>query len=193
MNKKKYFIAEEDEQKGPFSFNELKEMGISKTTLIWKEGFEDWTVAGKIEKLQSLFKITPPKLPKSEGKKKKKDKTLNVNLGLGKPKTILQLKEKELAKEKLKGSIARNTIYFINRTLVSVLIFIVYFLLVEYFLMDDNSLSSLPKYIGKGILSEEDIFGISFIITLCVCFFIIFGRPLSQIFGWFKNHSEKEI
>ena len=87
MNKKKYFIAEDDEQKGPFSFNELKEMGISKTTLIWKEGFDDWSEAGKIEKLQSLLKITPPKLPKSEDKKKKKDKTLNVNLGLGKPKS----------------------------------------------------------------------------------------------------------
>ena len=101
MNKKKYFIAEDDEQKGPFSFNELKEMEISKTTLIWKEGFDDWTEAGKIEKLQSLLKITPPQLPKSESKKNKIDKTLNVNLGIGKPKSKIELKENELAKEKM--------------------------------------------------------------------------------------------
>lgn len=56
MNKKKYFIAEDDVQKGPFSTNELKEMSISKSTLIWKEGFDDWTEAGKIEKLQ-IFSV----------------------------------------------------------------------------------------------------------------------------------------
>lgn len=32
MNKKKYFIAEDGEQRGPYSINELKEMSISTTT-----------------------------------------------------------------------------------------------------------------------------------------------------------------
>jgi hypothetical protein len=192
MNKKKYFIAEEEEQKGPFSFNELKEMGISKSTLIWKEGFEDWTEAGKIEKLQSLLKITPPKLPKGEGKKKKKDKTLNVNLGLGKPKTNIELKEKELASEKLKTSVAKGTIYFIKRILISITIFIV--LMIIYYYVE----SSMSMYIGNGVLSEDyqemqNIFNVIYVIMFVICFFIIFGRPLSQIFGWFKKHSEKEI
>lgn len=190
MNKKKYFIAEDGEQKGPFSINELKEMSICKTTLIWKEGFDDWTEAGKIEKLQILLKITPPKLPEN---KEKKEKTLNVNLGLGKPKSKVELKEKELAKEKIKTSIAKNTVYFANRILISLLILIAYFLIINYSLMDDNSLSTTPNYIGDGILSEEHIFAISFIVTVFICFFIIFGKPLSQIFGWFNNYSKKEI
>ncbi|MEC5166175.1 hypothetical protein RCH18_001910 [Flavobacterium sp. PL11] len=46
-------------------------MSISKTTLIWKEGFDNWTEAGNIEKLQIVLKITPPKLPENIQKKKK--------------------------------------------------------------------------------------------------------------------------
>jgi hypothetical protein len=192
MIKKKYFIVEEDEQKGPFSFNELKEMEISKTTLIWKEGFEDWTEAGKIEKLQSLLKITPPKLPKSEGKKKKKDETLNVNLGLGKPKTIFQLREKELAKEKLKVSVAKNTTFYFKRILISFLILLIFISI--YIYIDET----VPKYIGNGVKSDkyEEIigyFGPLFFSSLIFCFFYIFGRPLSQIFAWFKKYSEKDL
>lgn len=191
MNKKKYFIAEDDEQKGPFSFNELKEMGISKTTLIWKEGFEEWTEAGKIEKLQSLLKITPPKLPKSEGKKKKKDKTLNVNLGIGKPKSKIELKEKELAKEKVKSSIAKNTVYYTKKILISIVIFAI------LVIINNQLLSTIPQY-NNGVETEDfrqfvKLSNLTFYITLCICFFIIFGKALSQTFGWFKKHSEKEI
>lgn len=192
MNKKKYFIAEDDEQKGPFSFNELQEMGISKTTLIWKEGFEDWTEAGKIEKFQSLLTITPPKLPKKKEIKKTKDKTLNVNLALGKPKSKFDLKEKELSKEKLKTSIAKNTTYFTKRILISILIFTV--VLIGYVQIE----SRIPKYSEPGIISEDyerlcELSDIVLVITLCVCFFIIFGKPLGQILGWFNKYSGKEI
>lgn len=192
MNKKKYFIADDDEQKGPFSFNELQEMGISKTTLIWKEGFVDWTEAGKIEKFQSLLKITPPKLPKKEEIKKTKDKTLNVNLALGKPKSKIELKEKELSKEKLKTSIAKNTTYYTKRILISILIFIV--VLIGYLQIESRT----PKYSEPGIISEDyerlcELSDIVFVVTLCVCFFMIFGKPLSQILGWFNKYSEKEI
>jgi hypothetical protein len=187
MNKKKYFIAEDDEQKGPFSFNELQEMGISKTTLIWKEGFEDWTEAGKIEKLQSLLKITPPKLPKSEGKKKKTDKTLNVNLGIGKPKSNIELKEKELAKEKLKTSTANTILYYLKYTFLAVLFFAFSFWL---------HLNYIHNYCAKiGLESYEDysVSGFGILATLIICFIIIFHRPMTQIYNWFKKYSEKEI
>lgn len=191
MSMKKYFIAEDDEQKGPYSFDELKEMGISKTTLIWKEGFDDWSEAGKIEKLQSLLKISPPKLPKNERKKKKKDKTLNVNLGIGKPKSKIELKEKELAKEKLKSSIAKNTVYYSKRILISIVL-IAILVFINYQIR-----STIPEY-NNGVETEAfrqfvELSDLTFYITLCICFFIIFGKSLSQTFGWFKKHSEKEL
>ena len=89
-------------------------MSISKTTLIWKEGFDNWTEAGKIEKLQILLKVTPPKLPEF---KEKKEKTLNVNLGLGKTKSKIELKEKELAQEKLKTVFANIFIWLLKNTI----------------------------------------------------------------------------
>lgn len=187
MNKKKYFIAEDDEQKGPFSFNELKEMGISKTTLIWKEGFEDWTEAGKIEKLQSLLKITPPKLPKSEGKKKKKDKTLNVNLGLGKPKSKIELKEKELAKEKLKTSVANTILYYLKYTFIAVIVFTLYTLLYFNYIQDYLRETRIDSY------DNESVGGFLFLLIIIICFIIIFHRPMSITFNWFKKYSEKEI
>lgn len=92
-------------------------MSISKTTLIWKEGFDNWTEAGKIEKLQILLKVTPPKLPGNIQKKTKKEKTLKVNLGLGKTKSKIELKEKELAQEKLKTVFANIFIWLLKNTI----------------------------------------------------------------------------
>lgn len=191
MNKKKYFIAEDGEQKGPFSINELKEMSISKTTLIWKEGLDDWTEAGRIEKLQISLKSTPPKLPENLQKKTKNEKTLNVNLGLGKTKSKIELKEKELAQEKIKTSVAKNTVYFINRILISILI------IIAYYLIDDYFRSLTPQYENGIELDEYQRISanleIVFMIILFVCFFIIFGKPISRIFGWFNKYSQKEI
>lgn len=191
MNNKKYFIAENDEQKGPFSYNELQEMRISRTTLIWKEGLDDWTAAGKIQQLQSLLKITPPKLPQNQEKKKKKDNTLNVNLGIVTTKTKIQLKEKELAKAKLKSSFAKNTVYYTKRILISIFI-IAILVFINYQVQ-----STIPQY-NNGLETDDfrqfvEISNLTFYITLCICFFIIFGKSLSQTFGWFKKHSEKEL
>ena len=190
MNKKKYFIAEEQEQRGPFSFNELKEMGITKNTLIWKEGFKDWLKAKKIEELSDLLLIKPPKLPSSKGKNK--EKTYTVNHRIGKPKTSVELKEKELHKEKLKVSVAKNTTFFVKRILISVLVIIIFMIIYVY--IDET----VPKYIGNGVKSEEyeeiiQVFGVVFWSALILCFFYVFGRPLSQFFGWFKKYSEKDL
>lgn len=193
MNKKKYFIAEDDEQKGPFSLNELKEMGISKTTLIWKEGFEDWTEAGKIEKLQSLLKITPPKLPKREGEKKNKDKTLNVNLGLGKPKTTLQLKEKELAQEKLKTGIANTILYYLKNSFIAVVIMGVFLFIYSHFVNSEDAYNVQDPSVVENYNRISTIFEYIGFIILFICFYIIFQRPIRQIYNWFNKYSEKEI
>jgi GYF domain 2 len=56
----KYYVYLTGMQRGPFSPEELKEKGITKNTQIWFEGLPDWTAAGQIAELKSLFPPTPP-------------------------------------------------------------------------------------------------------------------------------------
>lgn len=57
---KYYFIYRDDEQQGPFLFEELKELHITKETMVWFEGLENWQSAGQSEELQTLFISKPP-------------------------------------------------------------------------------------------------------------------------------------
>lgn len=57
---KHYHIYIDNEQKGPFSLEELKEQKITNQTLVWFEGQTDWQKASEIEELVELFKSTPP-------------------------------------------------------------------------------------------------------------------------------------
>ena len=61
-----YYIHDGQIEKGPFDFEQLKSQSLSKETLVWYEGLENWAVAGNVDKLQELFirKTTPPALPK---------------------------------------------------------------------------------------------------------------------------------
>ena len=185
MNKKKYFIAEEEKQKGPFSFNELKEMGITKNTLIWKEGFKDWLKAKKIEELHDLLLITPPKLPSS--KVKKKEKTYTINHSIGKPKTSVELKEKELYKEKLKVSVASTILYYVKYSFIAVIIFTFYIFL--YF----NYIQKYLRETGIDSYDDESTGGFLFIVIAIICLIIIFHKPMNITFNWFKKYSEKDL
>ena len=60
---KKYFIIKDDKQLGPFSIEELKEKLISKSTLIWFDGCENWVEAGAVESLSDIIKNSPPPIP----------------------------------------------------------------------------------------------------------------------------------
>ena len=57
---KKYFLHNGTESSGPFSFDELKTLKITKTTPVWFEGMEKWKYAGDIAELYELVAITPP-------------------------------------------------------------------------------------------------------------------------------------
>lgn len=57
---KSYFIYTNDQQQGPFSIQELKDMGINESTPIWKEGFEAWKKAGELAELRTCFEAVPP-------------------------------------------------------------------------------------------------------------------------------------
>lgn len=63
---KKYYIYDGQEQKGPFSLEELKTKSISHNTLIWYEGIENWVEASQVEELKPLItnlNTTPPAPP----------------------------------------------------------------------------------------------------------------------------------
>jgi hypothetical protein len=62
----KYYYADNDIQYGPFTIDELKTKHIKKTTLIWTEGMEDWTLADEIEELKNIIISQPPPLPKKQ-------------------------------------------------------------------------------------------------------------------------------
>ncbi len=57
---KKYFLHNGTESSGPFSFDELRTLKITKTTPVWFEGMEKWKYAGDIAELYELVAITPP-------------------------------------------------------------------------------------------------------------------------------------
>jgi len=61
---KQYFIHNGKDQEGPFSFEELKQKGITSKTSIWFEGISAWTEAQNIEELKPIFISSPPPFEK---------------------------------------------------------------------------------------------------------------------------------
>jgi hypothetical protein len=67
---KKYYYHDGTSQQGPFDIEELKSKSLSKETLIWFEGLQEWLKAETIEELKELFivkmppplNVSPPKL-----------------------------------------------------------------------------------------------------------------------------------
>lgn len=57
---KYYFIYTNDHQQGPYSVQELKDLGINQGTPIWREGYDSWKKAGEIDELRVCFEMTPP-------------------------------------------------------------------------------------------------------------------------------------
>ena len=62
---KKYYIEINGQQSGPLDLENLKTKNISKETMVWYEGLDDWTKAEKVKELQSIFKSIPPPLRKA--------------------------------------------------------------------------------------------------------------------------------
>ena len=57
---KTYYINNGKENGGPFSFEELKNQTLNKTTLVWFQGMDEWQHAQDIEELKSFFIAVPP-------------------------------------------------------------------------------------------------------------------------------------
>lgn len=52
---KEYYVYLNDQQQGPFTLEQLAEMGITPETEVWTEGMDDWRQAGDVPQLTSLL------------------------------------------------------------------------------------------------------------------------------------------
>lgn len=59
-----YHVAVNGQATGPFDFTTLSQMvvngSLTKDTLVWKQGMDNWVQAGTVQELQSLFVSIPP-------------------------------------------------------------------------------------------------------------------------------------
>lgn len=60
---KQYYYSENNDQKGPFTLEELKEKRLKKSTLVWTDGLMDWVRAETIKELKDIVLSEPPPLP----------------------------------------------------------------------------------------------------------------------------------
>ena len=62
----KYFISTKGKIQGPYNLDELKKLNLFNTTLVWKDGMQDWKQAKVIDELKEITLTTPPELPKGK-------------------------------------------------------------------------------------------------------------------------------
>ena len=65
---KAYYYVKDENKIGPLSKADLKGK-ITKETLVWKEGMENWIAASQLSELNDLFQKEPPPIPGSEPEK----------------------------------------------------------------------------------------------------------------------------
>jgi len=63
---KHYYYADNEQQLGPFTVEELKSKRLKKSTLVWTEGMQDWRTANDIEEIKDILISEPPPLPKKK-------------------------------------------------------------------------------------------------------------------------------
>jgi hypothetical protein len=59
----RYFIHDGREQKGPFTQEELQEIGLKTDFHVWRDGMTAWVKASELEELAHLFPPLPPPFP----------------------------------------------------------------------------------------------------------------------------------
>ena len=63
-----FFVAVNGAQTGPYDMNTLSGRArdglLTRETLVWRQGMAEWTAAGAVSELQTLFGAVPPPIPK---------------------------------------------------------------------------------------------------------------------------------
>jgi hypothetical protein len=60
---KKFYIYKNDQQQGPFSLEDLKDLIVTRDTMIWFEGADKWLKAYEIDDLKEILKSVPSPPP----------------------------------------------------------------------------------------------------------------------------------
>ena len=67
-----YHIANNGQQKGPFSTEQLKQLvatgELTPDTHVWKQGMSDWQLANQVEEFRNILGSIPPPPPKTTKK-----------------------------------------------------------------------------------------------------------------------------
>lgn len=58
-----YYLNSNNEQAGPVSPDEFSRYGVTESTMIWKQGMQNWIRAGQIPELSQYFMPVPPPVP----------------------------------------------------------------------------------------------------------------------------------
>ncbi|MDY4044172.1 MAG: CD225/dispanin family protein [Marinifilaceae bacterium] len=63
-----FYLNAQNEQKGPIAAEDLIKNGVTKNTLVWKDGMSQWQPAGNVEELMEFFQpkqsqTPPPPVP----------------------------------------------------------------------------------------------------------------------------------
>ena len=61
-----YFYLEGTQQKGPFSIDDLPEVGLKRDTLVWKNGYSDWVQAATVPEFIDFFSLKVPPPPPAQ-------------------------------------------------------------------------------------------------------------------------------
>jgi len=79
---KEYYYLEGEEQKGPFSLEDLKSKGLTGETYVWSDDMDNWKKLKDLPDLQQLLKIkrTPPPPPPAEQLSSKTEVSGHVHL-----------------------------------------------------------------------------------------------------------------
>jgi len=57
---KYHYIDGNGQQQGPVDASKLAKYGVTRETLVWRDGMEEWTEAGEVEELAGIFRPVPP-------------------------------------------------------------------------------------------------------------------------------------
>lgn len=179
-----FYVLDNNQQKGPFSENELKSILLTNETLVWCEGMENWDYAKNIEKLKIYIKSTPPPIPNSENL----NNTFNINVKAHT--SELDKKESIINKERRKSKFAYEFVYFIKCVLFSIL-FILFFPWKD---MWENLFGIKRDYYALSPLTPSEYTNVDYFLGytyLMLIFLILFHRPILQTIKWLKKYSNK--
>lgn len=58
-----YYLLDKNEKKGPYTEEELKQLKLTRTSLLWSAGMKEWTQLEYIPQLSTLSNSLPPTPP----------------------------------------------------------------------------------------------------------------------------------